>query len=214
MTAIEQLLSEFIEAWNAGRRPDLEAYLERAPEDQRDELADEIETWLMIAPPPAYDEATRAEIAADPILIAALAAGAETVTPWATRVRALRERAGLKIEQVAERLGAALKLPAEPRRTTEYLTRAERGEFDERRLSRRLVTALATVLGADPDELRPAWPGPALTVQHYRTYSDAPIDQKALRKQFDAVSRAASVPPPSAPPLDELDRLFLGGPDA
>ena len=211
MTAVEQLLSEFIEAWNAGKRPDLAAYLDRAHKDERDELADSIETWLMIAPTPEYDDATRAEISADPILTAALAAGAETATPWATRVRKLREQAGLAVDQVAERLVAVLRLPAEPERTAEYLARAERDELDERRLSRRLIGALAAVLGADPDELRPAWGSPALTMQHYRIDADT-IDQQALRSQFDAVSRAASAPEPA--PLDELDRLFVGGPDA
>ena len=42
----EQVLSDFIDAWNAGGRPRVRDYLARVPEAERDALADEISTWL------------------------------------------------------------------------------------------------------------------------------------------------------------------------
>jgi transcriptional regulator with XRE-family HTH domain len=207
----EQVLGEFIDAWNAGERPDPETYLRRVPSTQRDELADEIQMWLLIAPTPDYDDATRDAIAADPVLLAALAAGEETAKPWAVRLRAFRERAGLAREQVAEALSAALQLPGDTDRTLAYLAQAEQDELDERRISRRLVRALASVLDTDVDALRPAWGSPGIAVQRYRLADDN-LDEETLRAQFDALSRAASSPAPA--PLDDVDRLFLGGPDA
>ena len=49
-TTSQQLLSEFIDDWNAGRRPDVRAFLHRLPAGaERDELADQIGRWLEVA---------------------------------------------------------------------------------------------------------------------------------------------------------------------
>lgn len=167
MTTIEQLVGQFIDDWNAGRRPDVLAFLERAAPQDRDALASQLETWLDLAPTPAYDEPTRQAIASEPALIAALDAAAVLREPLADRLPTLRQRAGLAIRDVAARLTQLLDLDDEPR-TVAYLEQIERDELDERRLSRRLL---------------------------------------------DVLSRAALAPAP-ATPMDELDRLFLGGPDA
>lgn len=211
MTAIEKVLGEFIDAWNAGALPELDDYLERVPAEQREELARDVLMWLEIAPTPDYDDATRTRIAADPVLQAALAAGAPGAQPWAGRLRAFRERAGLGMSELAERLGKLVQLPGTEDRLVGYLQQAEAAELDERRVSRRLVDALARSLGVSTDELRPGWGSPALASQHFRVDGEE-IDQDVLRRQFDALSRAAASPPPAA--LDDVDRLFLGGPDA
>ena len=46
----EQILSEFVDAWNAGRRPDADDYLARVHEADRDELAAELTAFLRFAP--------------------------------------------------------------------------------------------------------------------------------------------------------------------
>ena len=74
MSALDQVLGVFIDAWNAGRRPDVDAFLARVPEAERDELAARIATWLELAPTPAYDADARAAIAREPVLLAARAA--------------------------------------------------------------------------------------------------------------------------------------------
>ena len=66
--ATDRLLSEFIDAWNAGRRPKVDDYVERAPEGERDELAVLIGTFLEVAPTPAYSPEQRAEIRRDPLV--------------------------------------------------------------------------------------------------------------------------------------------------
>jgi hypothetical protein len=47
MSTNDQILSDFVDAWNAGRRPGALEYLARAPEGaERDALADLITSWL------------------------------------------------------------------------------------------------------------------------------------------------------------------------
>lgn len=214
MTEIDTVLGDFIDAWNAGRVPDVDDHLARVPEADRAELAERIATWLEVAPQPTYDAAARAQIEADPALAAALAAGEAAAAPWGVRLRRFREQAGLAIDGLAERLGDAVGLPGERARTAVYLQRAEQGELQESRVSRRLVAALASVLGVDRDDLAPAWTMPAPAAQFYRLDDGVPPPAAAaLRDEFDAIARAAAAPAP-ARPLDELDRLFLGGPEA
>ena len=62
----DRVLSEFIDAWNAGRRPRVRDYLARLPDGPaREELADAITDWLSVAPAPAYSDRARREIRAE-----------------------------------------------------------------------------------------------------------------------------------------------------
>jgi len=209
MTTIEQLIGRFIDDWNAGSRPDVLTFLERAAPEDRDALASQLETWLELAPTPAYDEPTRQSIASEPALLAALDTAAALRAPLAERLPTLRDRAGLAIRDVAARLTQLFELDDEPR-TIAYLEQIERDELDERRFSRRLLDALAAILGADADQLTP---GPAALAggqAFFRAEDDA---DAWIAKDIDVLSRAALAPAP-ATPMDDLDRLFLGGPGA
>jgi len=209
MTSIEQLVGQFIDDWNAGRRPDVLAFLERAAPQDRDALASQLETWLELAPTPAYDEPTRHSIASEPALLTALDAAAALRAPLAERLPTLRDRAGLAIRDVAARLTQLFDLDDELR-TVAYLEQIERDELDERRLSRRLLDALAAILGADADQLTP---GPA-ALAGGQAFFRAEEDAGAwIAEDVDVLSRAALAPAP-ATPMDDLDRLFLGGPGA
>lgn len=178
------LLSEFIDAWNAGRRPRVHDYLARLPDGPgRDELADAITDWLSVAPTPAYSERTRREIRAEAFALAGL-----------------RERAGFSVRELAQRVAGVFGL-GDVDRTETYLRGLETGELDGARVSRRLIEALGGLLGATP-AFRPA--AGAL----FR----AEGADEAVRSDIELLSRAALSPAPA--PMDELDRLFTGGPDA
>jgi hypothetical protein len=216
MTDPDQVLGEFIDAWNTGERPRARQYLARVPDGPgRDELADRIALWLETAPTPAYDAQAREAIRAEPVVDRVLAAGDRDAGLWPSVLPSLRARAGLSVRDVAARLverfglGAA----AEPR-TADYLGRMERGDLEPSRVSRRLLDALGDVLGTAGRTLadagqpgggpRPAGAGGML----FRAGQDA---DRGIAAEIDALSRAAMAPAPA--PLDDVDRLFLGGPD-
>jgi transcriptional regulator with XRE-family HTH domain len=218
MSNTDQILSEFIDAWNAGARPRVRDYLARAPAGaDRDDLAAQLTTWLEVAPTPGYSEATRAEIRAEPVVRRVLAAADDDAGLWPSVVPALRERAGLTVREVASRLVARFMLgdsqSAEPR-TAEYLERLERGDLEPSRVSRRLLDALADLLGASPGTLRDAGAlgGAFRPAAAGGTLFRADDDRGSwVADDVDAISRAAMAPAPA--PLDELDRLFVGGPE-
>ncbi len=209
MTTTDQLLGQFIEAWNAGERPDVRDYLGRASEEDRGRLAELLSTWLQLAPTPQYDAATLARITEAPALRAALDAASTEPVPVAEQVLTLRERAGLGLQDVASRLARLFSLEDESRASV-YLEQLERGDLDESRLSGRLLAGLAAILGADRDQLRPE---PALGAGQMFFRSDGDSEEW-VASGIDALSRAALAPAPSGEPLDELDQLFVGGPDA
>lgn len=209
MRTTHQLLGQFIEAWNAGERPDVRDYLARASADERDDLSTLLSAWLELAPTPAWDEATLDEISATPALRAALEAAATGPLSVGEQVLALRERAGLGVTEVARRLARLFGLRDEPRATA-YLEELERGELDPGGLSRRLLAGLAAILGADRDELTFQ---PAMSSGQTFFRSEGEADEW-FAQGVDALSRAALAPAPESGPLDELDLLFVGGPEA
>jgi transcriptional regulator with XRE-family HTH domain len=198
MSTHEQVLSEFIDAWNQGHRPRVREYLARLPDGpERDELAEQITSWLEVAPTPSYDEETRDEIRREPIVASVLSGP----------VPALRARAGLSISELAAGLIERLALNRHDiPRAAGYLERLESGDLDPTRISRRLLEALGALLGVPGREL--AVPRPAAGAI-FRAESDA---ADRARNDIEVLSRAAMTPAP--PPMDELDRLFMGGPDA
>jgi transcriptional regulator with XRE-family HTH domain len=217
MSTTEQVLSDFIDAWNAGRRPHLRDYLARVPDGaQRDELAERISTWLDVAPTPRYDAATRAEIQAEPTVQEILEAVGDDAGLWPQLVPRLRERRGWSVAQLAERLVARFGLTrADEDRIAAYVTRLERGELEPGRLSRRLIDALGDLLGASPGTLADAggWAAmlrPATASSALLRADERPEAQ--FLQDIELLSRAAMRPAPA--PMDEVDRLFLGGPDA
>jgi hypothetical protein len=208
MSDLDRILGEFVDAWKTGGRPDLDAYLARVPAGERDELAARVDAWLDVAPTPDYPAAARAAIAAEPALRAALQAAEGLRPALPDSIPALRARAGLGIRDLAARLSERFGL-ADEDRAVAYLERLERGELDPGRLSRRLLDALSELLGAVriavPPPAAPASPGQAF----FRADEDA---EDWIVQDIDALSRAALAAAPA--PMDELDRLFLGGPDA
>lgn len=212
MTPSDQLLSDFIDDWNAGRRPRVRAYLARLPDDaSRDELAERIDQWLQIAPTPDYAaarDAIRVHPAIEPLLAPGQANGG-----WATALPRLRQRSSLSFAALAAGLVDRLDLqPDDAPRAADYLERLESGRLDPARLSRRLLDTLGALLNVSADWLadltgpgpRPGAPAGVL-LRSDRTAEHDP------RGDIELLSRAALTPAPT--PTGELDRLFTGGRD-
>lgn len=208
----DRLLSEFIDAWNAGARPRVDDYLARASPSERDELGRRLEDWLLVAPTPDYGPEALAAIRAEPAFAKAIAEIEARPSAWPDLIPRLRERAGLRVRDLASRVTAAFGLAGQEDRAEHYLGRMERGELDSTRVSRRLLDLVGGALGVSGVDLvragglRPAAaPGQAM-------FRAAPDAAASFEADLEALSQAAMAPAP--PPMDELDRLFLGGPDA
>jgi transcriptional regulator with XRE-family HTH domain len=202
----DQALSNFIDHWNAGRRPDLDEYLDSVAEANRAELAQAVATFLEHAPTPAYDQAAREQLRADP----ALAAAQERLLgpALAEIVREQRAARRLSIGDLARRVGKAVGLSGREERIEVYLDRLEHGELDGRRLTRRLLDALASALGVGGEDLeRASLRGLAPAGALFRMQDER--EAGAVLEQLEAVADALYAAAP--PARDEVDELFLGG---
>jgi hypothetical protein len=210
----ERILSEFIDAWNAGTRPDVDDFLVRVPADEQGLLADELMAFLSFAPTPSYSDEAVAEIRAEPPVATALASLARPGGLLPSLLRSLRERLRLTPAQLAAKVAGELALPrAKQRKTASYLRRLEDGELDPERVSRRVFDALANVLGVPRAELESA--GDLGGWGRRRAMTAAPVVRaddaaaRAVSEHLDVLADALQAP--GGPARDEVDELFLGG---
>jgi transcriptional regulator with XRE-family HTH domain len=205
MTTADRILSEFIDAWRAGARPDAGEYVDRAPPAERPELAGAIETFMSVAPEPAYDEAAWAALAADPA-VPRIAAAVEddAAEAWSVLLPRLRARHGLSLDGLATALAERLGVAGRERKTRAYLDDLEHDRLVPERLSRRLLDALAGVLGAPAAWLERAGAGPAAPAGAlYRRQGDGTVEQR-----LEVIADAMLI---DAGDWDEVDEVFQGG---
>jgi hypothetical protein len=198
----DALLSEFIDAWNGGRRPRLEDFLERAAPADRDDLADDVATFVALADAPALDPAV---LAAEPVVREVVAALDAQAGLWPALLPRLRARARLRVDELAGRLAAALGVGGAEAKTAGYLRAMEDGTLEPAGVSRRVLDALGRLLDADPAELAAAGRFAAPSGALFRT--DAPDPDVAER--LDVLADALATPSPAT--WDDVDRLFRGG---
>ena len=210
----DRILSEFIDAWNAGSRPDVDDYLARATADEQGELADQLLSFLTFAPTPSYDDDALAAIRAEPAVAAALAAPAQRGGLLPSLLSSLRARFSMTTPQLARELIRALELPSDrEQKTASYLERLENGELDPTGVSRRIFDALARVFEIPRSQLEGA--GDLSRWLPIRAPAAAPVfraDKDAAQgvgAQLDMLADALQAPGGAG--RDEVDDLFLGG---
>lgn len=211
----ERILSEFIDAWNAGRRPDVDEYVSRAPAEQQEELADQLIAFLSFAPTPAYSDASLEAIRAEPVVAGALAASGERGGLLPSLLAGLRVRFSMTTPQLAGALVRELELPEDKAaKAASYLDRLEQGDLEPTRVSRRVFDALARVFGVPRDELEGAgdvggWgAGPSIAAASpvFRGEDEA---AQAVSRHLEVLADALEAPGRQG--RDEVDDLFLGG---
>jgi transcriptional regulator with XRE-family HTH domain len=212
-TVREQVLSEFIDAWNAGKRPDVEEYLARVPMDEQVPLSEELADFLTLAPTPAYSDEAMAAIEADPAVLAALSASSGRSGLLPDLLKRLRERLGMSTDEVAGELLGELGLASgRAPKTAGYLERLEQGRLEPARVSRRVFDALGRVFGLAASELEgaadmSAWPpAVAQAAPVFRAEKDAAA---TAGRHLEVLADALAAP--GGEPRDEVDELFLGG---
>jgi hypothetical protein len=207
----DHVLSDFIDAWNAGRRPEVDDYLARVPEGERTELASRLMTFLSVAPTPDYSDEALEAIRADPIVQRALAAPAERGGLLPALLARLRERFSLSTPQLAGELVRELELPEDKAdKTAAYLERLEHGELDASRVSRRVFDALARLFAVPRQELEGAgdlgsWAMPTASPA-FRAEDEA---AEEVTPHLELLAKGLATP--GAAKRDEVDDLFLGG---
>lgn len=212
----DQLFSDFVDAWNAGHRPQLADYLARLEDDTaRREFAEQIVTFIDLAPPPAYSEQARAAIQAEPAVARVLAAAGGEGGLWPELLPELRARSSLSLAGLAARVRERFSLAdTEQERTAGFLSQMESGELEPAGVSRRLLDALGELLDTTAERLAEAGTfgrglRPAAAGGAHLFRADGPA-AAPMAADLTVLSDAARAPAP--PRLDEVERLFLGGP--
>lgn len=200
---VERALAEFMRAWEAGEDPDPETFLDGVAEAERHALSEQIRTYLMVAPEPAYDAATWERLAADPAAVRAGAMPLAEPEPWPSLLPRLRAQAGLTWADVAGRLGVS-----RPARAAGYLEAMERGDHDPLRVTRRALDALGRILGVPADTL--GWTGGPPAPMLARAAAPMAAGGAAAERvsQLDLVADLGLT---EASEWDDSDDLFLGG---
>jgi hypothetical protein len=224
----DQLFDEFVAAWIAGLRPDVDDFLQRADADGRVDLAERIELWLEFAPTPRYDEPTWDAVRAQPEVAAAVRAMDHPAGVWPSLLPRLRRRAALGLDELAAKITEPLGIAGREAKTAAYLRDLEAGELRPAGVSRRVIDALADALRVSADELVRAGTPRRIAPAGGRALFRATEDPGAAGAQLEALTDAlfAPAPAPSAPASppaesaaagspppdwDEVDVLFRGG---
>jgi hypothetical protein len=212
MADIERLIAEFAADWEAGRRTDVGPVLDRVDPGQRQELAAALDNYLMTAPTRRWDpeafEGSLAQRASDRVYESV----AGVSGAWPELLPRLRNQARIKRRELVERLAGALGFGAEPQvaKVGDYYNRMEHGLLEAGGVSRRVIDALAGILGADPDQIAAAGA--------HRSDAAVPGDVAFARKAFPNAEFADAdllasmdMEAPAEAAHDEIDALFLDG---
>jgi hypothetical protein len=210
--AVERAFWQALEDLKQGSEKPIEDYLRLVPREQRQELAQLLADVLLVRGPAPAPEAAESEgykralAIVDEVLDAR---GATGILPGA--LKAMRNARGIEPDAVVERLATDFEVEGEEGRQAlaRNYHRLETGTLLGSKLSRRLLSSLASVFDVDPAELlaaaRPAAEGPSL--------KGVPAMGRSAGAQGPSSSRSAGERLPD-PEVELVERLFHGGPDA
>jgi len=205
MTDLDLLLARFIEDWNAGRRPGVEDFLAQAGDSERDDLADQINTFLAFAPTPRFDEATIEVLLLTSDVKVAADAFACDAGAWPALLPRLRAQAGLSLRDLASRVLAAAGMSDHGLDKTEQrLTEMERGDLDATNVSTRVIGLVGRVLGMNSTDLVRTGMPATMAGALYRREVEGEV-----REGLDLVADALAAPVPEGE-WDDVDELFFG----
>ena len=207
-SSVDQLLSEFMDAWVAGRRPDPLTYAARAAPSDQDELLSRIDAYLVWAPDPSYTEADIASIEKSPVVAELLAAVAADRALWPSLLPRLRAAVGASVRDVAGALSMSLGLASgADAKAARYLAEMEDGTLPPGGVSDRVFEALGRLFRMPASDLRDAgslggWSAGGAFARA------APSAPPASLSHLEVAADLLGAPAPSE--WDEVDELFRG----
>ena len=214
MADMDRLIEEFAADWEAGRRADVGSFLERVDPGRRQELAAALDRYLMSAPTRRWDpeafEGSLAQRASDQVYESVAGVSGS----WPELLPRLRNQARIKRRELVERLTDALGFSGEQQvaKVGDYYNRMEHGRLEAAGVSRRVVDALARLLGADADGIAAAGARRSDVTDDgdvafaRKAFPDAEFSDLGVLEDLEM-----SPPEPAAAAHDEIDALFLDG---
>jgi hypothetical protein len=210
MAELERLFSDYVAEHRAGGEANPTAYLDRAEEGERAELAALIDAYLARAPGRSWDREAFAGSAAERLSDSVAQSLQGVSGTWPVVLPRLRHRAQVTRGELVRRLATALGASDRERKVGGYYHEMERGLLPSAGVSARVLEALGEIVGATGEFLRRA--GEPLGAGG----EAEPGEVYARTGRTDARDRGAdSAAAPAARRAevrDEVDELFTGGP--
>lgn len=215
MADLDRLIDEFKADYEAGRPTDVIAFVDQVPADQRQELADKLDSYLMDAPrrrwDPAAYEGSLAQAAVERVH-----ESIEGVSgSWPELLPQLRNRARMKRSDLVKRLGGVLGFETEPQleKIGAYYHQMEHGTLPASGVSATVVEALAAIVDSTAETIRAAGTSRGDDVGGEAAFARTAFPDVEFLEQRAAgdVDVAAEAKPSELPKRDEIDALFLDG---
>jgi hypothetical protein len=208
---VEHLLAEYIAEHRAGGEADPGAYLARAPDRQRTELAMLIDAYLTRAPRQTFDEERYRGSSAERTVDELERALRGRSGLWPALLPQLRDRAGLRRSELVERLAVALGVGNQASKVAGYYHQMEQGLLPAQGVSERVLEALGQIIGESAQALRESGRSLASAAG-----GPPPASTSFARRAYAEGTAAAPAPSPPTTPgeaaeSDEVDELFRGG---
>lgn len=203
MASADQLFNRFVDAWNEGKRPDVDDYAPQIPEEERSDFLRMVSLFLEAAPSPPLTDEQREQVRTQPAFQRSVELAESSEGFWSTLLPQLRKKAKLTREQLVAALAEKLDVAPQQERVKLYYHQMESGQLDPSGVSQRVLDALAKLLHADVDQLEAAG--------DFRGIVGPSAAGVYLRSDLDEAFEMAAPAPQSPGEPDEVDRLFTGG---
>jgi transcriptional regulator with XRE-family HTH domain len=209
MSEADRFLDEFKAAFEAGREIDLDELLARAPEAERQELSERIDSYLMSAPRRAWDPDAYAASAARQSVERVWESLEGVSGTWPELLPRLRKAAQIKRTELTRKLAERLGVPGGEAKVAAYYHDMEHGRLPAAGVSTRVIEALAAIVEADVELIRRAGratAAPGAEAAALFTRTARPSEEYAS----EATPGPADADQAETGP-DEIDELFTGG---
>lgn len=150
---LDQIYNEFVDAWNVGQRPEVNNFVERLPEAEREEFLNMVSLFLSSATSPNYSEDQYAQIQSESAVQTASNMASAEHGLWNTVLPRLRRRSKLSRNEIGVQLAKKLNVPEEQQKVQAYYNAMEAGSLNPQGVSHEVCVALGDLLHVNVQEI-------------------------------------------------------------